>query len=409
MSQRNINTTIKNALLANDDFSYAHLVKFERAYEQISDGVYPTDGDRYAYYTDGATDIVFDDGSGNSNQTYRANRIKAVGSYSETTTARATTMSMELAGEDIGGEVSITGTITAALSQGVGYITATSTVVNGEVLDFSDFGFRENDEISVKYGSTSKIFRITSFSGNNQVIHVKSPGNEDNFRVVTQSSTTITIRQSSMELIAALAERSTSESTPKFSNREVFVHKVFINPETGAVLGGKSVLVFKGLIAGTNLVEGVTGVKVKWTMTSHWGDFQEVNGRLTTDETHRALSASKIPQLSSALRPEYVTDLGFMHSETSLSAIANYQTQETRFKSKQKRRGGLAGLLGMKKTELIEYQIDIQNEVDLNVHLQGKYLPIVYGVQRVNGNTIFADTLNSDDKAVYTVDAICEG
>ena len=83
MSQRNIDTTIKNALLANDDFSYAHLVKFERAYDQISEGVYPTDGERYAYYTDGATDISFNDGNGT--QIYRANRIQSVGQYSETT------------------------------------------------------------------------------------------------------------------------------------------------------------------------------------------------------------------------------------------------------------------------------------------------------------------------------------
>ena len=406
MTQRNIDSTIKNALLANDDFIYAHLVKFERAYDQISEGVYPTDGERYAYYTDGATDIVFNDGNGE--QTYRANRIQSVGQYSETTRARATTMSLVLAGEDIGGEVAVTGTITATNST-TGFITATSTVVNGEALDFTDYGFKENDEISVKYGSTSKIFRITGFTSNNTVIQIKSPGTETNFVVQAQSSTTITIRQASMELIAALQERSTTESSPRFVNREVFIHKVFINPETGTILGNKSVLVFKGLIASTNLVEGTTGVKVKWGLTSHWGDFEEVNGRLTTDETHRALSAENIPQLSSVLRPEYATDLGFMHSETSLSAIANYLTQETRYKSKQKKRGGVAGLFGGKKQELIEYQVDIQNEVDLNVHLQGKYLPIIYGVQRVNGNTVFADTLNNDDKAVYTVDAICEG
>ena len=36
------------------------------------------------------------------------------------------------------------------------------------------------------------------------------------------------------------------------------------------------------------------------------------------------------PDIDMALKPEYATDLGFLHSETTLSAIANYKTYETR-------------------------------------------------------------------------------
>ena len=94
MSERNINANIKTALVSNDDFVYAHLVKFERPFDP-KDGEFRTDTNRYAYYTDGATDIVY---GGN---TYRANRILSLGTYSETVQARATAMKLTLAGENI--------------------------------------------------------------------------------------------------------------------------------------------------------------------------------------------------------------------------------------------------------------------------------------------------------------------
>ena len=99
----------------------------------------------------------------------------------------------------------------------------------------------------------------------------------------------------------------------------------------------------------------------------------------------------------------------FLHAESSLSAIANYKTQETRTRMRSKKRGGLAGLTGGKRYWQEEFQVDVQNEVDLNIHLQGRYLPVVYGVQRINGNPVFADTLNHNSQIVYTADAICEG
>ena len=412
MSERNINSSIKTALINNDDFSYAHLVKFERPFA-LKNGETRTDANRYAYYTDGATDIVFDDGSGNGAQTYRANRITSVGQYSETTKARATSMSLTLAAEDLGASVEIAGTLTTA-----GVFTPTTSVHNGEPIDFVQEGFKEGDIIKFSYSSTTLKYVITGFTTNNSIITTARTGtdSDDSSFPGSNLTQTFTIEQDSIELNAALMDRgitttNTSNASPNFVNREVFVHKIFIDPETGTLLGGNSssVLIFKGIIASVNIDEGITGSKVKWNLTSHWGDFEEVNGRLTTDEVHRALDANKIAQIESAIRPEYAADLGFMHSETSLSAIANYKTQETRFRLKSKKRGGVAGLFGGKKYYQEEYQVDIQNEVDLNVHLQGKYLPVVYGVQRINGNPIFADTLNNNNKIIYTADAICEG
>jgi len=419
-TERVINSAIKTTLVSNDEFSYAHLVKFERPFKSIG-GKVLTDTTRYAYYTDGATDISFNDGSGL--QTYKANRLIGVGQYSETTKARATSIGLTLAAEDLGATVQIPGTLsTVNASTGNATFTPTSTVLNGELVDFVEEGFKEGDLINFTEGSNVRTYIIVNFTANNSVINIARIGlgttaNPYVSAFVSSSTTaTFTIQQDSIELNAALMERgitatNTANASPNFVNREVFVHKILINPETGVPIGGTSasILIFKGIIASVSIDEGPTGSKVKWSLTSHWGDFEEIKGRLTNDETHRALDATQRPQLDSTLRPEYAADLGFQHSETSLSAIATYKTQETRYRQKEKKRGGLAGLLGMKKSTQQEYQVDIQNEVDLNVHLKGKYLPVVYGVQRINGNPIFADTLNDNNKIVFTADAICEG
>ena len=110
-----------------------------------------------------------------------------------------------------------------------------------------------------------------------------------------------------------------------------------------------------------------------------------------------------------AIKPEYATDLGFLHSETTLNQIAIYQTTETRSVLKSKKRGGVAGFLGQRKYYTVEEKYQVDNEVDLSVNLQGQHLPIVYGVQRINGIPIFADTDANDSKKVYVAYAISEG
>ena len=406
MTERNINSNIKTALVSNDEFIYAHLVKFERPFDP-KDGEFRTNTNRFGYYTDGATDIVF---GGN---TYRANRILSLGTYSETTQARATSMKLILAGENISANITLNGAITVSGSEGT--FTPSSTLHNGEPLDFVEQGFREGDQIKVRYSSTTKTFVINSFTTNNTVIKFSRTGTDtDDSTLDAVSTTSIQIELDSEELKAITRDRVTTvsgvlASSPEFINREVTIEKIFIDPETGSIIGNSSIVIFKGIISSVDINETLTGSKVNWTLTSHWGDFASVQGRMTTDETHRALDARGAPQPESALRREYAADLGFLHAETSLSAIANYQTQETRFRMKSKKRGGVAGLLGGKKYYQEEYQVDVQHEVDLNVHLQGKNLPIVYGVQRVNGNPVFADTLNNDAKIIYTADAICEG
>ena len=63
----------------------------------------------------------------------------------------------------------------------------------------------------------------------------------------------------------------------------------------------------------------------------------------------------------------------------------------------------------MKKYYVEEYQVEIDHDVDLSIYLQGKFLPVVYGVMRVPGIPVFADTLNNDPNTVYVAYALSEG
>jgi len=102
MTKRILNTAIEEILVSNEPLEYAHVVKFERPSLPDPDvtKLFRTNANRYAYFTDASRDISFNDGSvdhdGNANgsQVYRANRVESLGSYSETTTPRATSMSL---------------------------------------------------------------------------------------------------------------------------------------------------------------------------------------------------------------------------------------------------------------------------------------------------------------------------
>ena len=420
MAKKSVNTAIEEVLVSNSDFEYAHLVKFERPFAPDSEtDKFRTNANRYAYYTDGPRDISFDDGStdqdGNSNgsQVYRANRILNVGGYSETTTPRATNMSLTLAGEHLGTSIVLQGTFTSAT------FTATTEIHKGEPVDFVEEGFREGDKIkftkssgNFSTGVSTLTYIITGFTTNNTVITLATTGNDtdDTTTYPTDSNTQVTISLESDELSAITNERLVSTLTnPSFLNREVFIHKVFIDPETGDLAGNSSILIFRGIIAKCNLNESETSARVKWALSSHWADFNQINGRITSDDIHRALDGKSKPQPTMAIRPEYATDLGFLHSETTLNQIAIYQTTESRFVLKSKKRGGIAGLLGQRKYYTVEEKYQVDNEVDLSVNLQGKHLPIVYGVQRIQGIPIFADTDKNDPKKVYVAFALSEG
>jgi hypothetical protein len=443
MTKRAVPTAIEEILVSNEPFEYAHLIKFERPFKKVFDEKdFRTNANRYAYFTDASRDISFNDGSidqdnqSNGSQVYRANRVKQVGQYSETTSPRATNVSLTLSGDHIGTSVSVIGDFSN------GAFTLDTTFYKGDIIDLVEEGFREGDKIKITRNSSNftgvnkdlpqgtvpetyvstvqntVTYLITGFSNNNRTIALTTTGNDtqsypeggDTTAYPSDSNVAVSIELISEELNAVISDKGTDIlSNPAFLNREVFIHKVFIDPETGDLLGNTSMLLFKGIIAQCSLAEGPTSSLVKWGLSSHWGDWAQVGGRMTTDDTHRALDQNGRPRDTLTVKPEYATDLGFIHSETTLSAIATYKTYDTKTVIGTKRRGGPAGFFGDTKQTSTDVQVEIDNDVDLAIGLQGKYLPIVYGVQRLEAIPVFADTKANDSKTVFIAHAICEG
>ena len=160
---------------------------------------------------------------------------------------------------------------------------------------------------------------------------------------------------------------------------------------------------FKGIISKAKITDDPNKNSiVSWTLTSHWGDFIRVNGRMTSDESHRAKGSSGKPDLAALYRDDYAHDYGFMHGNQAINIIAIYQVQETRYKLKK------SGLFGL-KTKMKTYEVTVDRDVDLRLNLEAKYLPVIYGVQRTDSIPVFADSLASDPKKIYVAYAICEG
>ena len=140
MTERALNSTLKTSLKNEDPFLYCHLIKFERALSTQSFKPGETASD-YAYISDASFDISFDDGSsdiaGNSNgaQIYRANRVKKVGTVSETTEAKVSNISINIATESIN--------TSTATGQTLSFATAGNdfTVTTNDGDDFLELGF----------------------------------------------------------------------------------------------------------------------------------------------------------------------------------------------------------------------------------------------------------------------------
>ena len=403
MAERSVGTNTRKKLINNEPFAYAHLVKFERPSSTLPNGKYSTDAKRYAYFTDAAHNLDFDDqsnntaGSNNGTQTYIAGKLLNVGTYSETVEARASGMTLELAAESLNNKIT---------SSAISMTSSTITVPAG--IDLVTEGFREGDKIFISGGSNSgKYVNITGIKTNNTVMTVSSSLDEGTgtSNISSQSAgPAITLSVVSDELQGPLGE--TNLSTVKsYANRDVWVYKAFLDPDTGAILDSTPVLIFKGIITKASIVENPgQSVRAKWTLTSHWGDFAAVKGRPTNDAVHRALDNNNRGQPLVAARPEYANDLGFLHAEETLNILATYTTieQETKYKMKKK-------WYGKVKMKEVITDVEVENDVDLSFSLSSKFLPVVYGVQRISGIPFFVDTKANDPNNIYLAYALCEG
>ena len=402
-TERSVNSTIRTTLINNEAFEYAHLVKFERPQLPNANNTFSTNANKFVYLSDGARDISFNDGStndsgsANGSQIYRANKLLKVTGYKESMQAKASSMTLTIAAETLG--TSVSGNLTFA----------GSTITCSTVIDFVEEGFREGDKIKLEAndgaGSNhNKIFLITGFTNSNQNITIETL--DDAF---TSNSTgeSYTLSLESEEIKGPLTARGTDLANPSFLNKNVEVHKVFIDPETGEIKGNASILIFKGLITKTNINEDPSkSSRVTWTLNSHWADFSRLQGRMTSDESHRALTTEGTPQRDATLKPDYADDMGFMHGDTSVNVLATYQ--EKYFEPKLTTSSH--GLFGIKKKVKMSMEEKSRDrDVKLAVEMSAKYLPVVYGVRKVPGIPVFADTPNGDPDTIYIVYAICEG
>jgi hypothetical protein len=204
-------------------------------------------------------------------------------------------------------------------------------------------------------------------------------------------------------------------NSQQYLNRTVTVYRAYLDLEGNIIPmfeDGSTLKYFEGIITKTSVQDSISSggagsSVITWTCSSEFSAFKKVNGRISDDASHRGLESVGDTLLPStaAKRVEYQSDLGFQHANKSISVLAQYQTYETRYKTKTKK-----NWLGMiKSVTSVPYQVEVTAEVDLNYDLTAQYIPVVYGVRNVEGNPIFVDTLNNDPDTVYVVYAMCEG
>ena len=403
-SSLSADSDIKASLLKNDAFVYAHLVKIEKAVKTVT-GDNSRKASDYAYITDSGFDIDFDDGStdgsgaANGSRTYFANKLISTGSISETIEARASSISIQLSAAALNTETNID------------FTTTSSSIITD--VDLVDAGFAEGDKIQLTVTGagnatthSGNYYTIKSFTNNNKTAVIDTTllaSASDLTAIATEREGKITF--SSEEVIGLLNPKENNTTYAGYINRDVKVYKAHIQPDTGIIIGSPFLL-FKGIIASSKIVENpLKSSVITWVINSHWGDFVNVNGRLTSDQHHRALDGGGIPDISALDRKEYADDLGFLHSEQAINLVSIYQAKETRTRLEKKKK--LFGLI--KKYTNVEYEVEVDREVDLRFNLDAKHLPVVYGVQKLSSFPVFVDTLKTDAKKVYVAYAICEG
>jgi hypothetical protein len=393
LTQRPLAVDLKNMLINNEPFSYAHLVKFERPSRPDANGRVSTSRERYTYLTDASRDVNFDDGSTNlagvpnGSQVYIANKVIKVGAVSEQTEAKASNYSLVLDGNGIGAYVSGVITVTQINS-------LTWDVLWPADRDLIGAGFREGDKITLS-GAFTGDYNIQNFRANN-VLRLTRIDSD------LSANTGLTTMSLSSEEIKSILLDKNNEDYSSFVNREVFIYRAYF--QEGAVVGSP-VLLFKGIIANVAFDDTDQNIQVAWGLTSHWGDFAQVRGRITSDDFHRALDQTGTPQPQSALKVAYAYDKGFSHSETSINILATYSVQVEKQDVKAKN-----GFLGIgAKVKVKKYFVSEDRNTELDFQLQAKSIPVIYGVRNTQGTPIFADTLNDNSSTVYVVRALAEG
>lgn len=398
---RSVNPALQYALVNNTPFKYAHLIKFERPSKPDDlTGLVSTSKQRYTYLTDASINISFDDestsldGVPNGSQVYLANKVLKVGSVQEQTKATPGQTSITIDGNALGAKLISSVTI-SEVSTGVWDIAFQAPATLDDVLEE---GFREGDKVTIIISSTNYPVNIAAFRSNNTLRVTKIDTD------LPTGSVSATLALSSEEVISILLNKNDSNYA-SFINREVYIYRAYFNAETHQIIG-TPINLFKGIIQNVSFEDNEDSIKVNWGLTSHWGDFAQVKGRVTSDEFHRALDENGAPRPASTAKPVYAYDKGFMHSETSINLLAKYFTVSNEIVDVKSKKGFLG--IGA-KTRVVRQDITRENATELNFQLAAKSIPVIYGVRVTEGIGVFADTLNTDSSTVYAITALCEG
>lgn len=400
ITERPVSAALKTMLVNNEPFQYAHLIKFERPSRPDSlSGLVSTAKQRYTYLTDASVNVQFDDGStdlagvANGTQTYLANKVLSVGAIQEQIRATTSNTTLVLDGNGLGADITGTGTITS-IGGGVWDITFAAPITLDDLL--MD-GFREGDKITVTDSSNNAVpVNITAFRSGN-ALRVSKIDTD----LVAVSNASIRLKLASEEIISVLLNKNATDYS-SFINREVFIYKAYF--QNGVMVGTPN-CIFKGIITGVGFEDSETDIKVSWTLASHWADFSQVKGRVTSDSAHRALDANGVPQVGSALKPIYAYDKGFIHAETSVNMLTKYVVQvEKQDVSSKKGFLGIGASVKVKK-----YYTPEDRFTNLDFQIQAKAIPVIYGVRKVDAIPIFADTLKDNSAEVYLAAVLGEG
>ena len=395
-TERPVAEALRTLLVNNEPFQYAHLIKFERPSRPDSlSGLVSTSKQRYTYLTDASINVSFDDGSrdlqgvANGTQVYLANKVLSVGAIQEQTKATTSNTTLVLDGNALGAEISDEATINL-VSTGVWDIVYAAPITLEDLLAQ---GFREGDKVTVNGTAVN----IQSFRAGNalRVTQIDT--------ALTPGTGTVALKLASEEIISILLDKNGPEYA-SFINREVFIYRGYFKD---GVIVGEPTCVFKGIITGVSFEDSESAIKVSWSLSSHWADFAQVKGRITSDSAHRALDANGAPQVASALKPIYAYDKGFIHAETSINMLTKYTTQ--RYVDDVKVGGGLFGTGLFPKVKVRKKLVIEDNFTNLDFQLQAKSIPVVYGVRKVESIPVFADTLKDNSAEVYLVFVISEG
>lgn len=394
ITERPVATALRTLLVNNEPFQYAHLIKFERPSRPDSlSGLVSTAKQRYTYLTDASVNVSFDDGSrdlqgvANGTQVYLANKVLSVGAIQEQTKATTSNTTLVLDGNALGAEISGTATI-SLVSTGVWNIVYAAPITLEDLLAQ---GFREGDKVTVNGVPVN----VQSFRSGNalRVTQIDT--------ALTAATTTVTLKLASEEIISVLLDKNAPEYA-SFINREVFIYRGYFKE---GVIVGDPTCIFKGIITGVSFEDSESAIKVSWSLSSHWSDFAQVKGRVTSDSAHRALDANGAPQVTSALKPIYAYDKGFIHAETSVNMLTKYSVQVEKQDVKAKK-----GFLGIGASVKVKKYTELQDRfTNLDFQLQAKSIPVVYGVRKTESIPIFADTLKDNSAEVYVASVICEG